>query len=98
MAFRRMDGAPLRSIAIAIHKAYTAVMMGSTTEAFGLRLKNEGVDARAFCDDKLTPLPGGTPILDGEGRLRGGVGISGLKPDQDGDLAVLAAKEAARWL
>jgi uncharacterized protein GlcG (DUF336 family) len=43
--------------------------------------------ASYFCDPKLTGLPGGTPVKDAQGNLRGGVGISGLLPAQDQEIA-----------
>lgn len=86
-AFNRMDGAPLRCIAIAQQKAYTTVRMGSTTAAFNVRLKNEGVLACDFCDPGLTPIAGGQPIRNVAGAIIGGIGISGLKPEEDDALA-----------
>ncbi|MCL1916521.1 MAG: heme-binding protein [Desulfovibrionaceae bacterium] len=91
LAFCRMDGAPLRSINIAQQKAYTAVRMGSDTASFKQRLVNEGFTARDFCDPLLTPLPGGQPITDLHGSILGGIGISGLKPEEDADLAKAVA-------
>lgn len=86
-AFFRMDGAPLRTISIAQQKAYTAVRMGSSTEAFLERLRREQVEMAFFCDPGLTALPGGSPVRDPRGRIVGGVGVSGLKPSEDQALA-----------
>jgi uncharacterized protein GlcG (DUF336 family) len=83
LAFVRMDGAPLRSIAIAQAKAYTAVRMGVTTEAFLERLERENLDASYFCDATLTPLPGGSVLRDAQGAILGGAGISGLTSAED---------------
>jgi uncharacterized protein GlcG (DUF336 family) len=87
MAFFRMDGAPLRTISIAQQKAYTAVRMGSTTEAFLERLRREQVEMAYFGDTGLTALPGGSPVRDPQGRIKGAVGVSGLKPSEDQALA-----------
>ena len=97
-AFHRMDGAFQRSINIAIQKAYTAVVMGSSTTAFGLRLKNEGLAAAAFCDDKLTPIQGGVPVVDGDGKIVAGIAVSGLKPEEDEELALAVMKAVGEWL
>lgn len=86
MAFFRMDGAPLRTISIAQQKAYTALRMGSTTQAFLERLRREQVEMSYFGDPGFTALPGGAPILAG-GRIVGAVGVSGLKPVEDQALA-----------
>ena len=87
LAFSRMDGTPLRCINIAQQKAYTSVRMGSSTAAFKQRLVNEGVTASDFCDESLTPLAGGQPIKNAMGVIIAGVGISGLKPEEDDALA-----------
>lgn len=87
IAFARMDGVPIRTIEIAQGKAYTASRMGSNTDAFLERLRNENVSVAYFCDDKLTALPGGSVIKDNLGIVLGGVGISGLTPPEDQALA-----------
>ncbi len=90
LAFARMDGAPVRSIQISEGKAYTAARLGVDTSAFAARLRKDGVPARAFCDDKLTELPGGCVVKHGD-RLIGAVGISGLAPSEDQEIAEMLA-------
>src|SRR5476649_1200417 len=75
VAFGRMDGAPVRSIAISEGKAYTAARMGVHTEAFLERLHRENIPAIYFCDDKLTALPGGCVLKDTAGKTIGASGI-----------------------
>jgi uncharacterized protein GlcG (DUF336 family) len=87
VAFIRQDGAPVRSIAIAQGKAYTAVRLGVDTQAFLERLRREQVQASDFCDPRLTALPGGSVLRDSAGAVIGAVGVSGLKIDQDHTLA-----------
>ncbi len=87
VAFARMDGAPARSIAIAQGKAYSAVRMGTSTQAFLARLQREGLQASHFCDPALTPLPGGTPLKLGSGAVVGAIGISGLAAEEDQQLS-----------
>lgn len=84
--FTRMDGAPLRSLKLAQCKAYTSSRMGTTTEAFLLRLNNEQLDIGFFCDQELTALPGGTPVII-DNCIIGAIGISGRKPQDDQKLA-----------
>ena len=68
LAFARMDGAPVRSIALSQGKAYSATRMGVDTDAFWERLHHrENVPASYFCDDKLTGLAGGVVLKDGTG-------------------------------
>ena len=81
-AFARMDGAPVRSIEIAQRKAFTAVRMGVSTEAFLARIRKDNIEASYFGDDML-PLPGGNVLKDASGTIVGGVGISGLAASED---------------
>lgn len=83
VAFARMDGAPIRSIEISRRKAYTAVRMGVSTDAFLARLHKEQVEASYFGDDTLTALPGGNPLKDAAGNVLGAVGVSGLAAHED---------------
>jgi glc operon protein GlcG len=55
---------------------------GRTASAFAARLRRDDVPASSFCDDKLTGLPGGSVVKDGD-RLIGAIGISGLAPPED---------------
>ncbi|MGO9544273.1 MAG: GlcG/HbpS family heme-binding protein, partial [Rhodomicrobium sp.] len=48
IAFQRMEGAPLRSIAIAQGKAYSAARMGVSTDALLARLERENIPASYF--------------------------------------------------
>jgi uncharacterized protein GlcG (DUF336 family) len=92
MAFSRGDGAPIRTIQIALGKAYTASRMGSSTEAFLARLRNEDLEISHFCDPLLTALPGGALLKDGQGQVLGAVGVSGLAPQEDQSTADFAAE------
>lgn len=83
IAFARMEGAPLRSIQISQSKAYTAVRMGVSTDAFLARLKKEGIEIGYFCDPLMTALPGGNLLKNAAGTLLGAIGISGLAATED---------------
>jgi len=83
LAFVRMEGAPLRSVAISQGKAYSAARMGVTTQAVLERLRREQIEIGYFCDPQLTALPGGSPLKDREGVLRGAIGVSGLTSAED---------------
>lgn len=91
LAFGRMDGAPVRSIALSQGKAYSAARMGVDTDAFLERLNRENIPASYFCDDKLTGLPGGVVLKNSKDELIGGAGISGLKPEEDLAIANMMA-------
>ncbi len=90
-AFRRMDGAVLASIDIAIGKARTAVLFQANSEAVweyckpgapapGLELTNGG----------LAPFGGGIPIRSRDGTVIGALGVSGGTVAQDVEVAQAA--------
>ena len=83
LGFHRLDGSPIRSIQISQSKAYTAIRMGISTEAFLERLRKENVDIKYFCDPLLTALPGGSLLKGKNGKIVGAAGVSGLAPSED---------------
>ncbi|WP_274651142.1 GlcG/HbpS family heme-binding protein [Paenibacillus humicola] len=83
LTFDRMEGAPLRSIAISQQKAYTAIRIGIPTDAFLARLQRDKLEISYYCDPALTALPGGHPLKNKSGALIGCVGISGLAAEED---------------
>lgn len=81
---RRMDGAQLGSIAVAQEKAKSAVLFRRPTKAFA-----DGVAAGNTALLRLPgviPLEGGIPLMVG-GQVAGAVGVSGVMPAQDGQIA-----------
>ncbi len=90
LAFFRQEGAPIRSIEISQRKAFTAVRMGVSTEAFLERIRKQNIEASWF-GDGLCALPGGTVLKNGWA-----IGISGLAADQDQAIADHVAAESAR--
>jgi len=83
-AFLRMPGAFNESIAIAIDKAKTAAGFGFPTHQWaeildGNRLLELGIATRPG----VAAFGGGLPIRDGEGRVIGGIGVSGGSEEQD---------------
>ena len=95
LAFVRMDGAPVRSVAISQGKGYSAARMGVTTQAVLERLHREQIEIGYFCDPLLTALPGGSPLKDKDGVLRGAIGVSGLTSAEDQQVTdYIAAKFA----
>ncbi len=96
IAFQRMDGAPLRSIAIAQGKAYSASRMQVSTDALLARLERENIPVSYFCDDKITALPGGSVLKDADGAIIGAAGISGLTSAEDQEIADYLAGLAAQ--
>ena len=93
VAFARMEGAPLRSIEISQNKAFTAVRMGVPTDNFQARLEHDHLEA-SYSGEHLTPLPGGTPLKDPNGKVLGGIGISGPALNEDQSIAEALAELA----
>ncbi len=91
LAFTRMPGAPVRSIAIAQGKAYTAARMGVNTDAFLERLHRENLQPGYFCDPLFTALPGGSVLKTHAGEIIGAAGISGLTVQEDQVIADMMA-------
>jgi uncharacterized protein GlcG (DUF336 family) len=98
VAFQRVEGAPIRSIAISQAKAYSAARMQANTDALLERLRRENIALSYFCDDRLTALPGGSILKNAEGVIVGGVGISGLAAAEDQQIANHVAELAAQGI
>src|SRR5208283_39651 len=96
IAFQRMEGAPLRSIAIAQGKAYSAARMQVSTDALLARLERENIPVSYFCDDKITALPGGSVLKNADGAIIGAAGVSGLTSAEDQEIADYLAAMAAQ--
>ena len=101
LALRRMDGAFLHSIDIAIDKAYTAVSFGFPTEAWaGVLADNEMRKVGLSVRPRLVVLGGGVPAYEGTQRV-GAIGVSGATSEQDAEcaragLAAIGLQDAAR--
>jgi uncharacterized protein GlcG (DUF336 family) len=92
LGFARMDGAPVRSIAISQSKAYTAVRMGVHTHEFYARVQRDNVQVSYFADPQLTALPGGYVVRSASGEILGGIGVSALAPSEDQHITELVAE------
>jgi len=87
VAFARMDGAPLRSIRLAINKGYTAARTLTSTQELARQLREAGRDVHVYTDPSFSLFPGGAVIRLGDGTIIGAVGISGRTPEEDQSLA-----------
>ncbi len=81
VAFRRMDGAQLGSIDIAMHKARAAAKFRRETKAFEAGIQGSGFNYLITLDD-LIASRGGIPLVEG-GRIIGAIGCSGGTGSQD---------------
>ena len=82
--FLRMPGAFLHSIDIAIDKAYTAAGFGLPTSAWAGALESHSAAVREGLPrrPRMVCFGGGLPIRY-EGRVVGGIGVSGGSEDED---------------
>lgn len=89
LAFLRMPGAPLHSIAISEDKAYTAVSFGVPTSAWESELQGQSNAVRQGLPlrPRFVMFGGGMPILAGE-LVAGAIGVSGASEQQDEECAV----------
>ena len=81
IAFERMDGAQIASIAISQGKARTAARYRRETEAF-FKAMESGHPYVATLDPTLVASPGGIPLME-NGKIVGAIGCSGGTGGQD---------------
>lgn len=96
-AFRRMDGAWLGSIDIAIKKAKTARFFDMNTGEIG-KLSQPGGSLYNIehSNGGLITFPGGIPLENGDGEIVGGIGVSGSTVENDHEVAQAGADVLAR--
>ncbi|HYF88033.1 heme-binding protein [Azospirillum sp.] len=87
-AFRRMDGAVLASIDIALCKASTAVLFQCNSEDVWESCKS-GAPAPGLelTNGRLAPFGGGIPLKGADGQVIGALGVAGGSDAQDTDVA-----------
>jgi uncharacterized protein GlcG (DUF336 family) len=81
VAFGRMDGAQLASVAISQHKARVAARYRRPTKAFEDAVQKFGFNYILTLDDVIASR-GGIPLIDG-GKIIGAIGCSGGTGSQD---------------
>jgi len=85
MWLQRLDGAPLMTTEIATGKARTSALGRRASKAFTDRIAN-GEMSLLSMPGGLTFMEGGEPILV-DGECVGAVGVSGVKPAEDAQIA-----------
>lgn len=80
VSFKRMDGAQLGSVEIALHKARAAAKFRRETKAFEAGIQN-GANYLITLDDVIGSR-GGIPLVEG-GKIIGAIGCSGGTGSQD---------------
>ncbi|EWH01663.1 GlcG/HbpS family heme-binding protein [Halomonas sp. BC04] len=87
LGLRRLDNAPLFSVEAATEKARTSAYGARETQLFE-EMINNGRTAFVTAPMKAM-LSGGVPVMV-DGQMAGTVGVSGVKPDQDVQVAKAA--------
>ncbi len=89
-AFRRMDGAQLLSVDIAVNKAWTAISFGMPTHGWFDFIKNDPPLLHGIVHTpRVVVFGGGYPIKVGDAVI-GGIGVSGGHYSQDMQVAEAA--------
>ncbi|MFA9438878.1 heme-binding protein [Uliginosibacterium sp. sgz301328] len=95
VALQRMDDANIGSLAVAQSKAETAVKFRRSTKLFEDQIVAGGVGLRVLSMREICAVEGGLPIVV-DGRVVGGVGVSGAQATQDAQVAAAGAAVLAR--
>jgi uncharacterized protein GlcG (DUF336 family) len=86
VVFERMDNTQTASVAVAQDKAMAAAMFRRPTKVFQDAVAGGGVGLRILTLRGATALEGGLPIIV-DGKILGGIGVSGASSEQDGVVA-----------
>jgi uncharacterized protein GlcG (DUF336 family) len=90
VAFARMDHSLLAALDIAQRKAVTTVGFQTETRELAA-LAQPGAPLFGIASAGATVFGGGVPLTGEDGRVVGGVGVSGGSPEQDHDVAAAGA-------
>ena len=88
--FERADNTQTASIQVAIDKGVSSAMYRRPTKAFQDGVAGGGAGLRALNLRNASTVDGGLPITSG-GKIIGGIGVSGVTADQDGQIAKAGA-------
>jgi uncharacterized protein GlcG (DUF336 family) len=86
----RMDGSQFVGAKVAQDKAWSAAAYKRPGKAFEDRLAKGGSELRILRLQGASPIDGGDPIV-ADGRLIGGIGVSGGTGEQDGQVSKAGA-------
>ena len=92
-AFRRMDGAALGAIDLAIRKARTAALFEMDSEQIWEFVKpGAPAEGMQFSNDILITFAGGVLLRSDDGEVLGAIGVSGGTVPQDGEIVAAGAQ------
>jgi glc operon protein GlcG len=84
--FQRLDNTQTASMKIAVDKAVSAAIFRRPTRVFQDGLAKGGENLRILSLSGASPVEGGLPIVQ-DGKIIGGIGVSGVTAEQDGQVA-----------
>ena len=90
VAYERMDNTQTASVQVAIDKAVSAATYRRSTKVFQDMVAGGGAGTRALNLRGASTVEGGLTLVV-DGRIVGGVGVSGVNSDQDGVVAKAGA-------
>lgn len=93
VAFERINNTHVASTIVAQDKARSAATFRRSTKVFQDAVAGGGEGLRVLTMSGACAVEGGLPILH-QGRIIGGIGVSGGTPVQDGDVAQVGANAA----
>jgi glc operon protein GlcG len=91
VTLHRLDHAQYGSIDIAQAKAATAINFKRPTKIFEDLVAAGGIGLRLLKAPGILPMEGGLPLVQ-DGKLIGAIGVSGVQPNQDAQIAAAGAK------
>lgn len=86
IAFGAQDGATAMPRKLAVRKAYSSLHFKRETVAVREAIASGAIDLPRLNDPELLAIPGGVAVWKGDSCV-GAIGISGLVPDDDQELA-----------
>ena len=90
VAYERMDGTQTGSVQVSLDKAVSSAMFRRSSKVFQDAVAGGGAGLRILGLRGASPVEGGLPLVK-DGKIIGGIGVSGVNADQDG----IAAKAGA---
>jgi uncharacterized protein GlcG (DUF336 family) len=94
VAFEKMDNTQTASVEVAQDKAVSAAIYRRSTKVVQDGLAAGGAGLRLLGLRGMSPVEGGLPLVI-DGKIVGGIGVSGVNSDQDGVVAKAGADAVA---
>lgn len=94
VAFEKMDNTQTASVMVAQDKSVTAAIYRRSTKVIQDAVAGGGAGLRFLGLRDASPVEGGLPIVI-DGKVVGGIGVSGVNSDQDGVVAKAGADALA---